>query len=95
MPKGPDGSIIHYAGIRMRVVGSGNLQLRFISLDQILENVLVPLVMSPTTQLQPTRLGNFTQQGAQLEGKIEELNEYFKINKIVIYAKKVASEFPA
>jgi len=87
-------SIVHITAIRLRVTGSGNLRARFISLDEIETQTLIPLVMTASSNVQPTRLANFQQQRAQLELKTTAINETFIINRIIIFAKPVFSEVP-
>jgi len=88
-------NIIHIGSIRIRAVGTGNLLLRLLSLDDILIQTLVPVPMTLTTDRQPTRLCNFMTQRASLEIKTSVLNETFKINRIILYAKEVYTEFPS
>jgi hypothetical protein len=90
-----EGGVIHYGAVRLRVNGSGNLQMRLISLDEVKERVLVPIAMSTLTNKEPNRLTNFTQQRAQLEIKTTEMDEVFNISKIVIFIKPVATSFPS
>lgn len=89
-----DDVIVHYTSLRMRVTGSGSLQMRMISQDNVFEQTLVPFTMQATTNIRPTRLMNFQHQRALLEGKTTTINETFSINKIIIFAKAVFSEYP-
>lgn len=84
----------HIVGIRMRITGSGNMQLALTDLDQVQTQNLVPLPMSAATRIEPTRLANFQSQRIRLEGKTTEINETFRINRIIIFAKPVAVEYP-
>ena len=88
-------NINHFAGIRIRVNGTGNLIPRLLSLDSILTQTLASIVMSTTTDRQPTILANFQTQRCSLELKTTVINEIFKINRIILYAKEVFSEFPS
>lgn len=90
-----DDVIVHYTSLKMRITGTGSLQMRMISQDSIYEQVLVPFSMSAATNIRPTRLMNFQHQRAHLEGKTTEINEKFRINKIIIFAKAVFAEYPA
>ena len=93
---GSSGEVIsHYTGVKMRIVGSGDLQMRLISLDEEREYVMIPFTMAATTRIEPTRLANFNEQRAMLEGKTTELDEYFKINRIIILAKELWTEYPS
>ena len=59
--------INHFSAVRMRVIGSGSLQVRLISLDTTTEKVLTPIVMTAQSARYPNQLVNFNQQKAQLE----------------------------
>lgn len=87
-------SINHYGAVRMNLTGSGFLRMRLLSLKEVRQDVLVPFTMLVATDVEPTRLSNFTQQRAQLEIKTTAINEIFQISKIVIFAKPVASSYP-
>jgi len=88
-------NIIHYASVRMRIIGSGQLEMRMISQDAIYEQALTPFTLHATTNIRPTRLMNFQHQRASFEGKVDVIGEWFKINKIVIYAKEVFVDYPS
>lgn len=90
-----DDVIVHYTGLRMRVTGTGSLQMTMYSQDNIFTQSLSPFVMQTTTNIRPTRLMNFQHQRAALEGKTTVINETFRINKIIIFAKAVFQEYPA
>lgn len=87
-------NIVHYTAVRMRIIGSGSLQMTMYSQDDVFSQTLVPFVMSASTNIRPTRLMNFQHQKAMLECKTTEINERFEINKIIIFAKNVFSEYP-
>lgn len=88
------GLINHFGAVRLRVTGSGSLQMRLLSLDEVKTSTLVPLTMSTTTNREPVRLSNFNEQRAALEIKTTSIDEIFIISKIVIFTKPVAVEFP-
>lgn len=85
----------HTVGVRMRVIGIGNLQLALTDLDDIQTQNLVPIPMATATRIEPFRLANFQSQRTRLVGKTTEMGENFKIVRILIYAKPVAQEYPA
>lgn len=91
---GSQDSIVHYTSVRMRIVGVGQLDMTMYSQDEIYSSVLVPFTMQATTNIRPNRLMNFQHQRAYLKGSTDVLGEFFKINKIVIYAKEVFEEYP-
>lgn len=86
--------INHYGAVRLRVTGSGNLQMTLYSLNEVKQNDLAPIVLSSATNIEPNRLSNFTQQKAKLEIKITEIDENFNISKIIVFVKPVAKSFP-
>lgn len=89
-----DDVIVHYTAVRMRVVGNGSLQMTMHSQDNTFTQTLVPFTMSATTNIRPTRQMNFQHQRAALRGRTTSINERFHINKIIIFAKAVFSEYP-
>lgn len=88
-------SINHYAAIRVRVNGLGNLRPTLYSLDNIITQTLVPLVMQSITDRQPVRLCNFQTQRASLELKTTALDEWFRINRIILFSKELYIDFPS
>ena len=87
-------NVMHYAGVRLRVVGSGNLDLTLRDQDQQSSVVLVPLTMAATTDIFPFRATNFVTQRAQLELSTNVENEIFRINLIVIFIRTMSMEYP-
>lgn len=87
-------NIIHYTSVRMRIIGSGSLDMTMFSQDDVFSSALVPFTMRATTNIRPTRLMNFQHQRAALRCSTDTINEWFHINKIVIYAKEVFVDYP-
>jgi len=85
----------HVVSVKLRVIGSGNLQLFLTDLDDIQTETLVPITMAATTRFEPLRLANFQSQRIRLVGKTTQLGENFKIQRILLFAKPVAQEYPA
>jgi hypothetical protein len=85
----------HVVGVRMRVIGIGNLDLELTDLDDIQTEVLVPLPMTLTTRIEPLRLANFQSQRIRLVGRTNVMGEKFQIQRILLFAKPVAQEYPA
>lgn len=84
----------HVVGARLRVTGSGNLQSRFAGLDDIVTDTCANIPMTPTNRLEPTVLANIQSQRIRYEFFTTEVDEYFMIRRIIIYAKAVATEYP-
>lgn len=89
-----EGSIYHYGSVRLRALGSGNLRMRLISLSDTKEAIMAPLVLSTATDREPLKTVNFKQQRASLEISTTAIDEYFSIDKIVVYIKPVGSSYP-
>lgn len=89
------GELVHFGVIRMRVLGSGNLQLFLHSLDDA-SNILTltSIAMVAATNKEPTVLANFIDQYGQLEIKTTNINETFEVSKIVIFVKPVSTGYP-
>lgn len=88
------GERLHAVGVRMRVVGSGNLRTTLYSLDEVNSSTLANIAMQATTNREPTILANFTEQRMQVEVKTTEMDETFRIGKIIIFVKPVAEDYP-
>jgi len=86
--------ILHFGGIRLRVTGAGNLQLRLLSLDNTTINSLAPITMSSITNREPTRLANFITQRGALTIFTTELNEQFNINRVILFLKPIWTQYP-
>jgi hypothetical protein len=86
--------INHYGAVRLRAVGSGNLRLTLFSLDEVKISSLLALTLQSKTNIEPNRLSNFTQQKAKLEVRTTEINETFRINKIVVFVRPTAKSYP-
>lgn len=87
-------NISHFAAIRIRVVGTGDLKLKVYSLDDARTKELVPLAMNTQTRIIPTRLVNFMEQRASFELKTTEIDEFMRVNRIVIFMKEVFTSYP-
>lgn len=87
-------NISHFTAVRMRVTGAGSLQMRLLSLDEEYTQTLLPFDLVSSTSRQPTRLCNFNQQRAQLEIKTTEIDEVFKINRIIFFVKEIYTSYP-
>ena len=86
--------IQHITCVRLRVTGSGNLKLKYYSLDNLRTYDLGSLIMSASPGRNLDRLCNVKEQRAYLEFKTTEINETFKINRIVTFMKPFAVQYP-
>ncbi len=87
-------NIQHFAGVRFRLNGTGNLRPEFHNLDDNPISVLVPIAMQMSPGREPTRLANVVAQRARLKIGTTALNEVFLIDRIVIYAKEQWTSYP-
>jgi len=87
-------NIQHFGAVRTRITGSGNLIPTFIGLDSTLSSQLASIVMSTTSGREPRVLANFVGQRARLEFKTVNANEFFNVNRIIIFIKPMYTEFP-
>lgn len=87
-------NIHHYGVVRLRVTGSGNLQLAFTGLDDVVTANLTPIAMAATPGREPRVLANFVGQRARFKIQTTVKDETFRINRIIIFAKPIWSEYP-
>lgn len=88
------GELLHFNAIRIRVTGSGNLQLFFRSLDDVNNVQLTSIPMEIVTNKEPTVLANFIDQRAQIELRTTEIGEVFSVSKIIVFLKPVSTGYP-
>jgi hypothetical protein len=87
-------NINHFAGIRFRVLGAGDLNLTIESLDDTYFKTLVPITMAAKTRIEPFRIANFTTQRARLVIKTTAFDNQMKISKIIVFTKPIYSQYP-
>ena len=88
-------NIVHFGPVRMRVNGTGNLILSYHSLQGVKSAVCPnPIVMQEITDIEPHRNMHLVTQRASLKIQTTEIDEYFRINRIIIYAKEVFTAHP-
>lgn len=77
----------------MRIQGAGDMKLTWQSLDTVRTSDLAPLTMAENPGLEPFKLSNFIAQRAFLYGTTTVLNDFFSINKIIIYVREYGTQF--
>lgn len=87
-------NINHYTGVRIRVIGTGSLEMTLRSQDNVRSVSLVPFTMASTARISPFRLVNFVEQRVQLRVETLLIDEIFRINRIILYAKTLWVEEP-
>lgn len=80
--------------MRLRVNGSGDLQLFLKSLDDIREYETVGIPMLAVTNREPVVLSNFREQRAYVHGFVDTIDEVFNISKIIVFITPVATGYP-
>ena len=86
--------LIHVGAIRLRVIGSGTLLTTLYSLDSVYSSNLANHTLAATTNIQPTLLANFIQQRISIRCSVDEMDHYFKMRRMVVYLKPVATSVP-
>lgn len=97
MAKGASGSgewDTHIVSVRARIIGSGLMRYTLEDYSAIKTTNLVPLTLAAATNREPTSLVNFQSQRTRLIGSVQDINEWFEISRIIVFAKPVAIEFP-
>lgn len=87
-------NILHITGVRMRVVGAGNLDNILYSMDPIINQSLRTVVMASTNDDEPTILSNFNSQRTMLKVSTDEIDEIFNITRIILFGKPLWTDFP-
>jgi hypothetical protein len=89
-----DGEILHCVGLRLRATGSGNLETYLRSLDDVRNIQLADLALQSLTNREPVILANFQEQKIQIEFRTTEIDETFRISKLVLFVKPIAEGYP-
>ena len=92
MPSGEN--ILHFTGVRMRLLGNGLLKMSLKALNDLDESTLVPFTMKAQNDRFVTRLCNYSKQRVMFEVKTTEINEVFTISQIILFAKEIYTSYP-
>lgn len=87
-------NILHYAAIRIRCKGAGNLLPTLIGLDELTAQSLENITMSLTPGIEPTKLANFQGQRVKLRLEVFDINEIFNVSRIIVYVKEIWTSYP-
>jgi hypothetical protein len=87
-------SVSHFGAIRVRVYGTGQLLMSAFSNDDVKYKTMVPFKMAKLNRITPTRIVNFVEQRASFELKVTNPNEFFRIQRIIIFSKVSATSYP-
>jgi hypothetical protein len=86
--------LIHYHLVDIRAIGSGALKMKMLGYDANQTQELLPLILTSRPGKTLHRLSSFIDQKCQLECRMENINENFKIHKITIYPRPIFNQFP-
>lgn len=87
-------SILHFGAVSIRVNGEGILRMTLIGLDETRTKTLNILTMATSPGKEPTVLSNFNSQRARLRLETTAIDEYMKVNRVVLWVKEVSTSFP-
>jgi len=87
-------SILHFGAVTIRVNGTGVMRMTLLGLDDDKSFVLNTFTMSSLPGREPTVLANFNSQRARLRIQTTGIDEYMKVNRVVLFVKQVATSFP-
>lgn len=90
----PETDISHYAGTRIGMTGQGTIKQIFQSADYINTLQFGNVILRTSNNRSPFSLANFTDQHAALRVYMDQLDDYMRVDKIVIFAKPVFTGYP-
>ena len=86
--------VSHYGAVRYRIIGSGNLTTTLNSLQNVESQVLAPIALTNPNDRMPTILANFSKEQISITFETNEIDEYFRINRIILYVKPLWAGYP-
>lgn len=87
-------NVQHFSTVRIRATGQGELRILVRSLDDVRRKFLVPLKLEAASRIIPNRIVNFVEQKACFEFSTTQLNEYVRVNRIIVYMKDIYTSTP-
>jgi hypothetical protein len=98
MAKSSEMSIFHINGIRLRILGEGDLKsavFSYMNKDQECKSqYLVDLSMDDIMDRLPVVLANFKSMAIQYEFRTTEIDEFLYIGKVILFVKPVSTGYP-
>jgi hypothetical protein len=94
LPPADDDNINHYAGVRYRINGTGNLLTTLLGQDSVLVTPLANAVLAANPGREPYLLANLLSQKARLQFKTSAINESIRMNRIIMFIKEMYSGYP-
>lgn len=90
--------LIHYNAVRTVVLGSGTLHVTLYSLPDYAgtqrEVALTDINLDTIGRRTPTCLANFKEQAVQVKMHTDEIDDVFRINRIIIFKLPTETSFP-
>lgn len=86
--------LLHFGSVKLRITGSGNVDMQLIGLDDVLTQTLYPLPISEVSGREPVRLANLVGQRMRLKISTDEIDEWINVNRIILYVKPIYSSYP-
>lgn len=90
-----DNWINHFGGIKLRVKGTGNLQVSMFGEDDTVTATAPSIIMAQNPGYEPDRITNFQNEKMALKLRANLFEERATISKITIYAKPIWLRRPA
>lgn len=85
---------IHSNLVRIRALGSGNLDIEMLGYNDILTQTLPAVSLVSTQSRERDRLCNFTSQATKVKVSMDAINEWFNINSLIVFIKPSWSSGP-
>lgn len=82
-----DGWQHHYAGIKLRIRGLGDLELTIQGEDDTASQMPPSILMLPKPGFESDRLFNFINEKCSIKLRVSEFGEYFILSRLDLYAK--------
>jgi len=87
-------NVQHFSTIRIRATGQGKLNAMVHALDYEKSKQLVSLPLQEKPRIQPNRIVNFVEQRASFSFFTTQMDDYVRINRIIVYMKEIYTSTP-
>lgn len=77
----------HYGAIRLRVNGSGHLNPSLLGLDGVVSFTCAVVALATTPAVEPLLLSNLITQRARVQLQTTSINDFVKVQRIVVFIK--------
>lgn len=85
---------IHTGLVRIRALGSGNLDMELFGYDEIETKTILPVALAATEKKQRDRLTTFVSQATKVKVSMDVINEYFRVDALTIFIRPQWSSAP-